>query len=114
MEDIARLFGANRFQSFWHVSLPLARRGIASGLVLGFARALGEFGGDVLHRVMGVMTGFYLVLVILVARRGHSQLQGLVASQMQAQHSQAALDRSEVQRQASDERLRVAAEAGVA
>ena len=68
--------------------------------------------GDVLHRVMGVMTGFYLVLVILVARRGHSQLQGLVASQMQVQHSQAALDRSEVQRQASDERLRVAAEAG--
>ena len=68
--------------------------------------------GDVLHRVMGVMTGFYLVLVTMVARRGHSQLQGLVASQMQAQHSQAALDRSEVRRQASDERLAVAAEAG--
>ena len=68
--------------------------------------------GDALHRVMGVMTGFYLVLVTLVARRGHSQLQGLVASQLQVQHSQAALDRSEVQRQASDERLRVAAEAG--
>lgn len=68
--------------------------------------------GDVLHRVMGVMTGFYLILVVLVARRGHSQLQGLVASQMQAQRSQAALNRSEVQRQASDERLRVAAEAG--
>lgn len=68
--------------------------------------------GDVLHRVMGVMTGFFLALVILVARRGHSQLQGLVASQMQARHSQAALDRSEVQRRASDERLRVAAEAG--
>jgi signal transduction histidine kinase len=68
--------------------------------------------GDALHRVMGVMTGVYLVLVTLVARRGHSQLQGLVASQLQVQHSQAALDRSEVQRQASDERLRVAAEAG--
>jgi molybdate transport system permease protein len=48
MEDIARLFGATRFESFWHVSLPLARRGIASGLVLGFARALGEFGATMM------------------------------------------------------------------
>ena len=68
--------------------------------------------GDVLHRVMAVMTGFYLVLVTMVARRGHSQLHGLVASQMQARYSQAALDRSEVRRQASDERLQIAAEAG--
>ena len=44
LEDIARLFGANPFQIFWHVSLPLARRGIAAGLLLAFARALGEFG----------------------------------------------------------------------
>ena len=44
LEDIARLFGANPLQIFWHVSLPLARRGIAAGLLLAFARALGEFG----------------------------------------------------------------------
>jgi molybdate transport system permease protein len=48
MEDIATLFGATRLQTFWHVSLPLARRGIASGLVLGFARALGEFGATMM------------------------------------------------------------------
>jgi molybdate transport system permease protein len=30
------------------VSLPLARRGIASGLILAFARALGEFGATVM------------------------------------------------------------------
>ncbi len=35
---------ANALQTFWHVSLPLARRGIASGLLLAFARGLGEFG----------------------------------------------------------------------
>ena len=51
MEDVARLFGANTLQIFWHVSLPLARRGIISGLLLAFARALGEFGATVM--VMG-------------------------------------------------------------
>src|SRR4051794_8756675 len=32
MEDLSRLMGASTLQTFWHVSLPLARRGIASGL----------------------------------------------------------------------------------
>jgi molybdate transport system permease protein len=48
LEDIARLFGATRLGLFWHVSLPLARRGIASGVILAFARALGEFGATVM------------------------------------------------------------------
>ena len=47
-EEIATLMGATRLQAFWHVSLPLARRGIAGGLVLTFARALGEFGATVM------------------------------------------------------------------
>jgi molybdate transport system permease protein len=57
LEDVARLFGANRLQIFWHVSLPLARRGLVSGLLLAFARALGEFGATMMvfgwsqHRV---------------------------------------------------------------
>jgi molybdate transport system permease protein len=55
LEDTARLMGANRFQVFWHVSLPLARRGIASGLLLAFARALGEFGATTM--VMGNIQG---------------------------------------------------------
>jgi molybdate transport system permease protein len=48
LEDIARLFGASWLQLFWHVSLPMARRGIASGLLLAFARALGEFGATIM------------------------------------------------------------------
>jgi len=52
LEDISRLMGANRFQVFWHVSLPLAGRGIASGFLLAFARALGEFGATVM--VLGI------------------------------------------------------------
>ena len=55
MEDVARLMGANRLQVFWHVALPLARRGIASGLMLCFARALGEFGATIM--VMGDLPG---------------------------------------------------------
>jgi molybdate transport system permease protein len=55
LEDLARLFGATPVQQFWHVSLPLARRGIASGLLLAFARALGEFGATVM--VMGDVEG---------------------------------------------------------
>lgn len=48
LEDIAVLMGAGRLRLFWHVALPLARRGIASGLLLAFARALGEFGATVM------------------------------------------------------------------
>ena len=44
MEDVATLMGAGRLATFWHVSLPLARRGITAGLILAFARSLGEFG----------------------------------------------------------------------
>jgi len=55
VEEIARLMGANRLQIFWHVSLPLARRGIISGLLLAFARSLGEFGATVM--VFGTQEG---------------------------------------------------------
>jgi molybdate transport system permease protein len=48
LEEVARLFGAGRLRTFWHVSLPLARRGVASGLILAFARALGEFGATLM------------------------------------------------------------------
>ena len=52
MEDVARLMGAGRLATFWHVSLPLARRGIAAGLILAFARSLGEFGATAM--VLGI------------------------------------------------------------
>ena len=52
LEDAARLYGANRLGLFWHVSLPLARRGVAAGLTMAFARALGEFGATVM--VLGI------------------------------------------------------------
>jgi molybdate transport system permease protein len=48
LEEVARLMGAGPISVFWHVSLPLARRGIAGGLLLAFARSLGEFGATVM------------------------------------------------------------------
>lgn len=47
-EQIAALLGASRRQIFWHVGLPAARSGIASGLLLAFARGLGEFGATLM------------------------------------------------------------------
>lgn len=48
LEDISKTLGASHLQIFWHVSLPMARRGLISGLILAFARALGEFGATVM------------------------------------------------------------------
>jgi len=53
--DIAKLMGSGPVGVFWHVNLPLARRGSGSGLLLAFARALGEFGATVM--VMGDLPG---------------------------------------------------------
>jgi molybdate transport system permease protein len=48
LEDVAALLGASRLQILWHVSLPAARHAILGGVVLAFARALGEFGATVM------------------------------------------------------------------
>jgi len=40
----ARTLGASPVRCFFTVSLPLSRRGILAGMMLGFARALGDFG----------------------------------------------------------------------
>ncbi len=47
LEDAARTFGAGPWKVFWQITLPLARRGVLAGVMLGFARALGEFGATI-------------------------------------------------------------------
>jgi molybdate transport system permease protein len=47
-EQVARTLGAGEWRVFRRVTLPLARRGILSGMVLAYARALGEFGATIL------------------------------------------------------------------
>jgi len=47
LELMARTLGHGRVRMFFLFSLPLARRGLFAGLILGFTRALGEFGATV-------------------------------------------------------------------
>ena len=47
LEDAASTLGANHVWSFTTVTLPLALPGIIAGMMLAFARALGEFGATI-------------------------------------------------------------------
>ncbi|WZL73842.1 molybdate ABC transporter permease subunit [Clostridiaceae bacterium 35-E11] len=47
-EDAARMLGASPKMVFTKITLPLAWPGIMSGIVLSFARALGEFGATLM------------------------------------------------------------------
>jgi molybdate transport system permease protein len=40
--------GHTPFSTFWRITLPLARSGIFAGIILSFARALGEFGATLM------------------------------------------------------------------
>lgn len=55
LENVARTLGHGPWSVLWRVTLPLASRGIASGVVLAFARALGEFGATIM--VAGFIQG---------------------------------------------------------
>jgi molybdate transport system permease protein len=44
----SRTLGAGRARTFFRVVLPLARRGLAAGEALSFARGLGEFGATIM------------------------------------------------------------------
>lgn len=48
IENAARTMGASDWRIFWTISFPLAWPGLLAGLVLTFARALGEFGATLM------------------------------------------------------------------
>ncbi|MBY0497632.1 MAG: molybdate ABC transporter permease subunit [Cyanobacteria bacterium] len=54
-EQIAATLGAGSFRILRTITLPLASRGIAAGAILGFSRALGEFGATIM--VAGAIPG---------------------------------------------------------
>ncbi len=64
LEDAARTLGISEAAVFFRVSLPLAWRGILAGLLLCFARALGEFGATLM--VAGSIAGKTQTLSIAV------------------------------------------------
>jgi molybdate transport system permease protein len=66
LEEAAATLGKTPWQVFFRVSIPLARRGIAAGVVLGFARALGEFGATMM--VAGLIPGVTETLPLAIYR----------------------------------------------
>jgi molybdate transport system permease protein len=47
-EDMARTLGHGRAATFLRYTLPMARRGLMAALILGFTRAVGEFGATII------------------------------------------------------------------
>lgn len=47
LESAARVDGAGPMAVWWRITLPVAAPGVASGVMLHFARALGEFGATI-------------------------------------------------------------------
>ena len=64
LEHAARTLGTGEAAVFFRVSLPLAWRGILAGLLLAFARAMGEFGATLM--VAGSIVGKTQTLSIAV------------------------------------------------
>jgi len=48
LELAARTLGSPPIKALWDITIPLARQGILAGMVMSFARALGEFGATLM------------------------------------------------------------------
>jgi sulfate transport system permease protein len=66
-EQAAATLGAGRVQTFWRITLPAIRWGVAYGVVLTTARAIGEFGA--VSVVSGRIAGETNTLTLLVEQR---------------------------------------------
>jgi sulfate transport system permease protein len=66
-EQAASTLGANPWQTFWRVTLPAIRWGVAYGVVLSTARVLGEFGA--VSIVSGKISGQTETLPIFVSKQ---------------------------------------------
>jgi molybdate transport system permease protein len=68
LEDSARALGANERQLLRWITLPLARRSLIAAYLLGFARALGEFGatlmiaGSIPGKTQTIPTAIYIAV----------------------------------------------------
>ena len=75
---VARTLGCGPVSAFFRVALPLARRGILSGAVLAFTRALGEFGATVM--VAGNVPGRTRTLALAIFSESQAGRDGRAAA----------------------------------
>jgi molybdate transport system permease protein len=66
-EQLARTLGASEWRVFFTITLPLAARGVIGGMLLAFARAIGEFGATIL--VAGNIPGRTTTLAVAIYDR---------------------------------------------
>jgi molybdate transport system permease protein len=80
LENAARTLGSSELEILWRVTLPLARRGIIAGLILGAARALGEFGATLMvaGNIPGQTQTLPLAIYDAVQARRYEQAQMMV------------------------------------
>jgi len=80
LEDAARTLGSSELELLWRVTLPLARRGIIAGLILGAARALGEFGATLMvaGNIPGKTQTLPLAIYDAVQARHYEQANAMV------------------------------------
>ncbi|OIU68730.1 molybdate ABC transporter permease subunit [Rossellomorea aquimaris] len=64
----SKVDGASNWKAFYHVVLPLAKQSIVMGVILGFTRALGEFGatlmfaGNIPGKTQTISTAIYVAI----------------------------------------------------
>ena len=83
LENVARTLGAGRRDVFLRITLPLVMPGVFNGMILGFARSLGEFGatmifaGNILGKTRTIPLSVYSFLQVPGKEREAAAMVGI-------------------------------------